>query len=196
MKTNTPLVYTVNYSVSHDWISYMMKRLSAFLVVSLLVGTISSAQTFKVGVVNAEVILKELPEAISASKSIEEAGLKIRDTLQMMQKDFEGRIESYRKQEAMMTAEGKRKEEESLNALRTRFLQYQEEKLGNTGEVARMRENLLQPIRVKVNDAIAAVAKEEKLNLVLDKVAGLVLYNEDKADITYKVLDRMKRGGN
>ncbi|MCX6139456.1 MAG: OmpH family outer membrane protein [Candidatus Kapabacteria bacterium] len=174
----------------------MMKRLSALLVVSLLVGTISSAQTFKVGVVNAEVILKELPEAIAASKSIEEAGLKIRDTLQMMQKDFEGRIESYRKQEAMMTAEGKRKEEESLNSLRTRFLQYQEEKLGNTGEVARMREGLLQPIRVKVNDAIAAVAKEEKLNLVLDKVAGLVLYNEDKADITYKVLDRMKRGNN
>lgn len=173
-----------------------MKRLSALLVVSLLVGTISSAQTFKVGVVNAEVILKELPEAIAASKSIEEAGLKIRDTLQMMQKDFEGRIESYRKQEAMMTAEGKRKEEESLNSLRTRFLQYQEEKLGNTGEVARMREGLLQPIRVKVNDAIAAVAKEEKLNLVLDKVAGLVLYNEDKADITYKVLDRMKRGNN
>ncbi|HLP29207.1 MAG TPA: OmpH family outer membrane protein [Candidatus Didemnitutus sp.] len=174
----------------------MLQRLSALLVVTLLAGTFASAQQFKVGVVNAEVILKELPEALAASKTIEETGLKVRDTLQMMQKEFESRIESYRKQEAMMTADGKRKEEESLNALRTRFLQYQEEKLGNTGEIARMREALLQPIRVKVNDAIAAVAKEEKLNLVLDKVAGLVLYHEDKADITYKVLDRMKRGNN
>jgi outer membrane protein len=174
----------------------MLQRLSALLVVTLLVGTVVSAQTFKVGVVNAEVILKELPEALAASKTIEETGLKVRDTLQMMQKEFESRIENYRKQEAMMTADGKRKEEESLNALRTRFLQYQEEKLGNTGEIARMRESLLQPIRVKVNDAIAAVAKEEKINLVLDKVAGLVLYHEDKADITYKVLDKMKRGSN
>lgn len=174
----------------------MLQRLSALLVVTLLVGTVVSAQTFKVGVVNAEVILKELPEALAASKTIEETGLKVRDTLQMMQKEFESRIENYRKQEAMMTADGKRKEEESLNALRTRFLQYQEEKLGNTGEIARMRESLLQPIRVKVNDAIAAVAKEEKINLVLDKVAGLVLYHEDKADITYKVLDKMKRGNN
>ncbi len=57
-----------------------------------------------------------------------------------------------------------------------------------------MREGLLQPIRAKVNEAIAAVAKEEKITLVLDKVAGLVLYNDDKMDITYKVLDRMKRG--
>ena len=174
----------------------MLQRLSAIIVVTFIACTFASAQTLKVGVVNAEVILKELPEALAASKTIEEAGLKIRDTLQLMQKDFEGRIEAYRKQEAMMTAEGKRKEEESLNALRTRFLQYQEEKLGNTGEIARMREGLLQTIRLKVNDAIAAVAKEEKINLVLDKVAGLVLYNEEKADITYKVLDRMKRGSN
>lgn len=174
----------------------MLQRLSALLVVTLLAGTFVSAQTVKIGVVNAEVILKELPEALAASKTIEETGLKVRDTLQMMQKEFEARIENYRKQEAMMTADGKRKEEESLNALRTRFLQYQEEKLGNTGEIARMRESLLQPIRVKVNDAIAAVAKEEKITLVLDKVAGLVLYHEDKADITYKVLDKMKRGSN
>jgi len=174
----------------------MIQRICALLVFTVLAASIASAQNYKIGVVSAEVILKELPEALAASKLIEESGLKIRDTLQMMQKEFEARIESYRKQEAMMTAEGKRKEEESLNALRTRFLQYQEEKLGNTGEVARMREVLLQPIRAKVNEAIAAVAKEEKLNMVLDKVAGLVLYNEDKADITYKVLDRMKRGNN
>ncbi len=151
-------------------------------------------QSVRIGVVNAETILKELPEALQASKAIEDAGLKIRDTLQMMQKEFESRIENYRKQEAMMTPDGKRKEEEALNGLRTRFLQYQEEKLGQTGEIARMREGLLAPIRQKVNDAIAAVSKEEKLNLVLDKVAGLVLYNDEKLDITYKVLDRMKRG--
>ncbi len=175
----------------------MLHRTSAFVVAFLLCVGISSAQSsqqFRVGVVNAETILKELPEALTASKTIEEAALKVRDTLQLMQKEFETRIENYRKQEAMMTADAKRKEEESLNALRTRFLQYQEEKLGNTGEIARMREALLQPIRAKVNEAIAAVAKEEKLNLVLDKVAGLVLYNDEKLDVTYKVLDRMKRG--
>lgn len=171
----------------------MMFRTFVLLAV-LAIATPLSAQGFKIGVVSADVILKELPDAIKASKSIEEAGLKIRDTLQMMQKEFETRIESYRKQEAMMTAEAKRKEEESLAAYRQRFLQYQEEKLGQTGEIARMREDLLSPIRVKVSEAITAVAKEEKINLVLDKMGGIVLYSEDKADITYKVLDRMKRG--
>ncbi|MFN4907929.1 MAG: OmpH family outer membrane protein [Bacteroidota bacterium] len=171
----------------------MMFRMIVLLAI-LAIAMPLSAQGFKIGVVSADVILKELPDAIKASKSIEEAGLKIRDTLQMMQKEFETRIESYRKQEAMMTAEAKRKEEESLAAYRQRFLQYQEEKLGQAGEIARMREDLLAPIRVKVSEAITAVAKEEKINLVLDKMGGIVLYSEDKADITYKVLDRMKRG--
>ncbi len=171
----------------------MFMRLSILLAFLVAISPLS-AQTFKIGVVSADIILKELPDAIKAGKTIEEAGMKIRDTLQMMQKDFETRVESYRKQEAMMTPDAKRKEEESLGALRQRFLQYQEEKFGQAGELARMREELLTPIRAKVSEAIGTVAKEEKINLVLDKMGGIVLYSEDKADITYKVLDRMKRG--
>ena len=57
-----------------------------------------------------------------------------------------------------------------------------------------LRENFLKPIREKVAKAIEDVAAEEKLNLVLDKTAGLVLFSEDSADITFKVLDRMARG--
>ena len=108
-----------------------------------------------------------------------------------MQKEFETRIADYQKQEALMSAEAKKKEEESLNALRMRFLQYQETK---TAEVQQMRESFLRPIREKVQKAIADVAKEEKLTMVLDKAVGVVLYSEDSADITFKVLDRMKRG--
>lgn len=154
-------------------------------------GTAAKAQSFKAGFVNSETIIKELPDAQKASADIEEMGLKIRDTLQMMQKEFETRIADYQKQEALMSAEAKKKEEESLNALRMRFLQYQETK---TAEVQQMRESFLRPIREKVQKAIADVAKEEKLTMVLDKAVGVVLYSEDSADITFKVLDRMKRG--
>lgn len=169
-----------------------MKRL--FFVASIMTvaaATFLSAQNYKIAVVNTEIIIKELPEAQQASKSIDEAAQKIRDTLAMMQKEFEARIASYRKQEAMMTSDARAKEEDAINGLRTRYLQYQEVK---TAEVQSMRESFLKPIRENVQAAIDAIAREEKLNLVLDKAAGIVLYSEDKADITYKVLDKMKRG--
>ncbi|MFZ9870956.1 MAG: OmpH family outer membrane protein [Candidatus Kapaibacteriota bacterium] len=174
----------------------MIRTLALALSIVALVavvgaGTAAEAQSFKAGFVNSETIIKELPDAQKASADIEEMGLKIRDTLQMMQKEFETRIADYQKQEALMSAEAKKKEEESLNALRMRFLQYQETK---TAEVQQMRESFLRPIREKVQKAIADVAKEEKLTMVLDKAVGVVLYSEDSADITFKVLDRMKRG--
>ena len=169
----------------------MSRSVLAILFVLALGSVGLSAQTFKAGFVNSETIIKELPEAQQASADIEAMGLKIRDTLQIMQKEFESRLEDYRKQEALMSAEAKRKEEEALNSLRMRFLQYQETK---TAEMQQIRENFLKPIRDKVQKAITEVAKEEKLNMVLDKAAGLVLYSSDASDITFKVLDRMKRG--
>ncbi len=169
----------------------MTRILLTLFCVGIIADVSAQAQSFKAAFVNTETIIKELPEAQAASKSIDDVGQKIRDTLQLMQREFEERVMNYRKQESMMTAEARAKEEESINSLRTRFLQYQEAK---TAEVQAMRESFLKPIREKVQAAIDAIAKEEKLNMVLDKVAGIVLYSEDKADITYKVLDRMKRG--
>lgn len=173
--------------------SRMLMRIAIVAFATIFASSVAGAQTMKIGVVSTDVIIKELPDAIKASKTMEELSLKYRDTLQLMQKEFETRVENYRKQEAMMTADGKRKEEESLAALRQRYMVYQEEK---NVEIKKLSEDFMGPIRQKVTEAIAAVAKEEKLNMVLEKSLGIVLYSEDKADVTYKVLDRMKRGGN
>jgi len=168
--------------------------LLAFAVAFAMPLTAQQSAPTRIGFVNAETVLKELPEAQQANRQLEEWGGRVQDTLRMMQKEFETRIENYRKQEAMMSADAKRKEEESLGMLRQRFSQYQEEKLGQQGELARLRETYLAPIREKVAAAVNAVAKEEKVQVVLDKVAGLVLYADDKLDLTYKVLDKIKRG--
>ena len=165
--------------------------IACLVALGTMAAVTTSAQSYRVGFVNTETIIKELPEAQKASADIEQKGMKIRDTLQMMQKEFETRLQEYTKQEALMSADAKQKEQEALNGLRARFLQYQETK---TAEMQALRENFLKPIREKVAAAIEEIASEEKLNMVLDKTAGLVLYSEDSADITFKVLDRMQRG--
>ena len=61
-------------------------------------------------------------------------------------------------------------------------------------EISEKREIYLAPIRQKVSNAIEAVAKDESLGFVLDKGNGNILYSEEKYDITFKVIDKMKRG--
>lgn len=148
----------------------------------------------KFGVVDIETILKEMPEAIDADKKLKEMGTKWQDTLINMKRDFDDRIQKYQKQKSLMNTEQQNKEEESLQALQMQMMQYQEQKFGNTGELNLTREKFLEPIRIKVRNAIQKVAKDEKFSLVLDKGNPAVLYFEDKFDLTFKVLDIIKRG--
>ena len=151
------------------------------------------AQAQKLGFVDTEVILKQLPEAQDADKKLKDIANKYQDTLVSMQKDFQEKIEQYKKQESMMTADAKKQEEDMLKGIQQSMLQYQEEKFGNNGEIRRLQESYLTPIRDRILMTIKEVAKDEKFNFVLDKVNPALLFADDKFDLTFKVLDKIKR---
>ena len=92
-----------------------------------------------------------------------------------------------------MTPDAKKKEEESLKQLQQTVMQYQEEKFGNTGEIRRLQESFLNPIRDRILLTIKEVAKDEKFNFILDKVNPALLFADDKFDLTFKVLDKIRR---
>lgn len=154
----------------------------------------SNAQALKIGIVDVETIVKEMPEAKKAEVVLKEFTQKYQDTLVKMQKELEEKYQAYLKQKNMMPAEQQRKEEEGLQLLNTQVMQYQEKKFGQQGELVIKREELLQPIREIVKTAIDKVAKTESIQIVLDKNDQIILYSEEKFDITYRVLDQIKRG--
>jgi len=163
-------------------------------IISISINSIyaQNKENFKVAVVEVETILKELPEAIEADKKIKEIGQKWQDSLLQMRNDLQNKFEQYQKQKSMMTQDQQQKEEQSLQAQQMQLLQYQDEKFGQQGEINSLREKLLAPIREKVKSAIESVAKKEKFQLVLDKL--MALYAESAIDITYIVIDTIKRG--
>lgn len=180
----------------------MKKNLGVMLAVLLLLtvnsfaqkGTAStSSSNVNIAVVDVETIVKELPEAIDADKKLKDIGTKWQDTLIALRKDLEGKFQQYQKQKSMMPVDQQQKEEESLQSLNMQMMQYQESKFGNQGELNVLREQYLEPIRSKVRLAIEAVAKEEKFNMVLDKGSSTILFSEPKFDITFRVIDKIKR---
>lgn len=154
----------------------------------------SQDKTLKVGFVNVETILTEMPAAKKADQELQSLGKSYQDTLVQMQTDFQTKLETYQKQQSMMAPEKKQEEEASLQAMQQQILMYREEKFGQQGQLAVLREQYLQPIRDDVKAAVETVAKEEGLNMVFDATGASVWYFEDRFDITFKVLDRIKRG--
>jgi len=148
----------------------------------------------KIGIVDVEMIVKELPEAMEADKKLQELAQTFRDSLLSIEKIFAGKMEQYNKQKTMMNLEQQKKEEESLQQIQIEYQKFQQEKLGAQGELAQTREKLLAPIREKVRSAIQSVAKKETMNFVLDKASPMLLFAEDQFDITFSVMDLLKRG--
>jgi len=180
-----------------------MKRLAQLtLIITLLLIIIinlnAQAQKkfkeLKIGVVNIEEVVKAIPEATEADKKLQEVTLQYRDSLASIEKDFVEKAEKYQKQKAMMTPEQQQKEEEALQKIQINYQKFQQEKFGNTGEIAQLRESLLAPIRNKIKKAIEKVAKDEEISLVLDAASPTLLYFENNMELTYRVIDILKRG--
>jgi outer membrane protein len=170
-----------------------------FVVVLLSVAigaTCAFAQTQKIGYVNSAKIFQELPAAQDAQKKIDAIGKPIQDSLEGMQRELQTRYEEYQKKEALLTDASKKAEQQKLVEFQRKAEEYRVAKLGNDGELARETERLLAPLRDRIKTAIATVAKEEKYSFVFDKTetVQILLYGDPAHDITFKVIDRLKRG--
>jgi outer membrane protein len=152
-----------------------------------------SAQT-KIGIVDVEKIIQQMPEMKGVEAKLKAMKGAYEDTLRAIQANFQAKLESYQKQQGMLSPEAKQKEEGDLQNLRDQFLQYQQDRLGQGGALVQMQETLIQPIRERVKGAIDRVAKDEKLQAVFDK--AMLAYSDPKLEITFKVLDYLNRGTN
>lgn len=165
------------------------------LICLVAVGGKSLSQQ-KSGFVNSQTILNEMPDAQEAQKKLNAIIQATQDTLETMQKDFQAKYEDYQKKQSLMTDVAKKDQEQKLVEQDQQIKQYQQAKFSQTGDIAQQREKIFAPVREKIVKAIQSVAKEERMVFVFDKTleASVVLYAEPTLDITYKVLDRLKRG--
>jgi outer membrane protein len=150
----------------------------------------------KIGYVNSAKIFQELPAAQEAQRRIDALGKPIQDSLETMQRDLQARYEDYQKREALLNDATKKAEQQKLIDAERRMNEFRVAKLGNDGELAHETEKLLAPLRERIKNAITAVAKEEKYSFIFDKTESIqiLLYGDPAHDVTFKVIDRMKRG--
>lgn len=176
-----------------------MKRLLVVLGFVVLAGfTLDAvAQAQRIAYVNSEVILRELPEAQKARKEIEDVVKGWNDELERMTTEFQKGIEEYQQKQALYQPQKREEEERRLANLRQQAQEFQMKKFDNrTGEIVELQEKKMGPIRERVLKVIEETAKEDGFTFVFDKATEvLLLYADSKYDLTFKVLDDLKRGG-
>lgn len=150
----------------------------------------------KLGFVDSQVILNQLPEAIKAQGDLQALSGQWSAQLDSMTVAYQQGMADYQKQANNMPEDKKLAAQQNLIQLEQKILDFRREKFGQgTGEIYKKEEEIFNPVKAKIYKAIEDVAKAEGMQFVFDKSGDIILLYADSAfDVTYKVLDRLKRG--
>ena len=162
----------------------------------LLLISLSGAAQLKIAHVSTEAIMKQLPDAQDAQKQLDAFVVEWQNDLQKMQQDWQKRFDEYDKKKLIMTDQRRADAEKEMQDLDKKIADYRNQRFGQNGELFNKQNELMKPVQDRVFKAIQDIAVEEGYDYVFDKNSEvLMMYANDKYDITAKVLARLQGGG-
>jgi len=170
------------------------RYLLLILLISSVVLIAQSPQ--KIGYVDSQIILTQLPEAIKAQSDLDAMTSKWSNQVDSMKLALQQQYADVQKQLATMTDEQKQLKQKELIDKEQQIYAFQNQKFGQpNGEIYQKQDTIFEPVKKKIYAAIEQVAKDEGMQFVFDKSGDILLLYADSAfDITFKVLDSLKRG--
>jgi outer membrane protein len=180
--------------------SISSKTIAVAAVLLLCAGIGHSAdaqqQQIRCGFVNSNVIMAQFEDAQRAQRQFENIVVTWENELRGKIQELQTSYEDFQRRQEMMTDQARIEEQQRLLALEQEINQFRMEKFGQGGAIVDEQERIFRPVREKILNAIEVIARQENLNFVLDRTdeVGVLLYAESRFDVTFKVLDHLKRG--
>ncbi len=165
---------------------------AALIVVST---NLFAQSSLKLGYVDSQVILAQYSEAIKAQGDLDALTSKWSTQVDSMTLAYQQALADYQKQANTMPEDKKLEAQKNLIAQEQAILDFRRQKFGQTGEIYQVQEQIFNPVKKKIYEAIEQIAKAEGMQFVFDKSGDIILLYADSAfDITFQVLDKLKRG--
>jgi outer membrane protein len=172
-----------------------MKRLTMAALL-LAFGFAGAGAQMKIGYINSESIMQVLPEAIDAQKSLDVLVAGWEAELQKMQSEWKRKFDEYDKRKLILTDQVRSDQERQLRELDQSITEFRNKKFGQGGELFQKQNDVMKPVQNKMFKVLEDIAKEDGYDYVFDRSGEiLLLYANEKHDLTQKVLQRMQSFG-
>ena len=159
-----------------------MKRIITVLAIALISST-GIAQ--KLGHLNSQTIMLEMPDYESAKKELELFRTEKTKELEMYQKLFQESLQTYEQEKGTLTTDARQRKESQLMEKQQKIekIAYDAE-----NEMQQKEQELLQQIMKKVSDAVKIVAQKNSYDYVFDLSSVLYAGGENIEDLVKKQL--------
>ncbi|MEW6702535.1 MAG: OmpH family outer membrane protein [Bacteroidota bacterium] len=147
----------------------------------------------KIGYVDSDTIMKQLPEAQDAQKKLDAIIKEWQEELSKMERDWKAKYEDYDKRKLILSEQKRAEIEKELVTMEDQISKYRQDKFGVKGELFQKQEELMKPIQNRIFLAIQAVAKEKDFDFIFDRSGDIIfLYAKEEFDVTRLVIEKLK----
>ena len=160
-----------------------MKKLLIILFATAALGTTTELSAQKFGYVDTQDIIQQIPEVKEANSNIETFSAQLQKKGQDMLQALQRKYQDLERREAQGEISPKVLEEEvaKLKQEENQILIFEQE---SQQKIVKKSEDLLTPIRDKIQQAINDVAAENSFDYIFDFSTGFVLYADDATNVS------------
>ncbi|WP_223034745.1 OmpH family outer membrane protein [Hanstruepera marina] len=153
-----------------------------------------SQRGVRIGYIDTEYILENIPEYQEATAQLESKVQKWKGEIETQLSGIEQKRKDLSNEKALLTKELIEEREEDIAFEEKEILDYQQKRFGPNGDLMIQKKQLIQPIQDQIFAAVQDIAEKQKYDFVFDKSADVVmLYSADRYDFSEQVIRSITR---
>tara|TARA_B100001559_G_scaffold207285_1_gene173697 strand:- start:4125 stop:4859 length:735 start_codon:yes stop_codon:yes gene_type:complete len=174
-----------------------MKKNYFFILLFLITYLVSAQRSVKIGYIDTEYILENLPEYNQVSDRLEEKAAGWKKEIEDRSRKIEQKKEALNSERILLTNEMIDEIEEEITLDEEELSEYQQKRFGPRGDLIIQKQQLIQPIQDQIFNAIRELAESKNYDFIFDKSADIVmLYSDKRFDVSDQILRTISRANN
>lgn len=173
----------------------MKTKVLFLLTFTALLSMSSYAQrTVRIGYIDTEYILQNVPEYQDATSQLDNKVQKWKSEIEKRLNVVGQKKKQLDNERVLLTKELAEERQEEITVEENEILDYQHKRFGPNGDLVIQKRQLMQPVQDQIFAAVQEIAANKKYDFVFDKSADVVmLYSADRFDISDQVLRSITR---
>ena len=169
-----------------------------FFILFLITSTLLYSQRgVKIGYIDTEYILENLPEYIQISKRLEQKAGEWKKEIEERSRKIQIKKESLNSERILLTKDMIEEIEDNIMYDEEQLNEYQQKRFGPRGDLIIQKQQLIQPIQDQIFNALRELAKSRDYDFIFDKSADIVmLYSDKRYDLSDQILRTISRANN
>jgi Skp family chaperone for outer membrane proteins len=171
-----------------------MKNIFFFLLLSFIWSANAQTRGIKIGYIDMEYILQNVPDYTEANNQLEQKAQKWKQEIEAKKTAVNKLKDALKTEKVLLTKELIEEREEEIRFQETELSDFQQKKFGPNGEFVVQKAVLVKPIQDQVFNAVQDIAEARKYDFILDKSSDLtLLFAAKRHDVSSQVLRAITR---